>query len=70
MLTTQRGLCPCDPEIYRFAARMVESIRGGIPAPAIPAAEPALGSLPCVGRGRDTGCPAPPAQIPTCELPA
>src|SRR5258706_10246208 len=23
-----------------------------------------------IGRGRDTSCPAPPAQIPTCELPA
>ena len=26
---------------------------------------PGVESLPCLGRGRDIGCPTPPAQIPT-----
>ncbi len=37
-----RGLCPCDPGIYRFPARMAKRTRGGSTAPVIPATESAL----------------------------
>ena len=66
------GRCPQSPEIYRVIRQNGWSFWGtGYARPhAIPAAESALGSHLCVGRGRDASRPAPPAQIPTCELPA
>jgi hypothetical protein len=60
------------PKPLGFSALQPEWLTDGAAGrrPAIPAPGSALGSHPCVGRGRDASCPAPPAQIPTCELPA
>jgi hypothetical protein len=69
------GTLSPDPWIYRFDANPSESSSSlglsGSPNPSLVLApESALSLLPSRGRGRDTSRPAPPAQIPTCELPA
>ena len=65
------GRCPQTPGIFRFSARMDLFWGAGCARPRpIPAAESALGLRSRSGRGRDASRPAPPAQIPTCELPA
>ena len=64
------GSAPATAGFNAVAPEWLVAYGAADAAPVIPAAESTLGSHPCVGRGRDASCPAPPAQIPTCELPA
>ena len=63
------GFAPATPGFTAFGPEWIFNGAASA-APAILAAESALGSHPCVGRGRDADHSAPPAQIPTCEFPA